>query len=158
MILRLLLNGKPVTTTIRPEQTLLSVLRENLGYTGAKEGCGVGECGACTVILGQRAVKSCTVLAAQCEGASVRTVEGLAQDDRLHPLQQAFIDHNAVQCGFCTGGFLLTAVALLERDPHPSRREIQEAISGNLCRCTGYVQIIDAIAACAAGEGSGEGQ
>ncbi|MEL7608043.1 MAG: (2Fe-2S)-binding protein [Bacillota bacterium] len=151
MELNITLNGRPVTAKIRPEETLLSVLRESLGQTGAKMGCGVGECGACTVVLNGLAVKSCTVLAAQCEGMEVLTVEGLAQGGELHPLQQAFIDHNAVQCGYCTPGFLMTATALLKRNPHPTRDEIQQAISGNLCRCTGYVQIIDAIEACAEG-------
>lgn len=149
MKLNITLNGNLVTAEIRPEETLLSVLRDKLGQTGAKMGCGVGECGACTVVLNDLAVKSCTVLAAQCEGMEVITVEGLAKDGELHPLQQAFIDHNAVQCGYCTPGFLMTALSLLKRNPHPTRDEIQQAISGNLCRCTGYVQIIDAIEACA---------
>lgn len=149
MELNITLNGKPVTAKIRPEETLLSVLRQGLGHTGAKVGCEVGECGACTVVLNGQAVKSCTVLAAQCEGMEVLTVEGLAKGGELHPLQQAFIDHNAVQCGYCTPGFLMTALALLENNPRPTRNEIQQAISGNLCRCTGYVQIIDAIEACA---------
>jgi len=105
----------------------------------------VGECGACTVILNGKAVKSCVVNAAQCEGMEVRTVEGLANGEELHPLQQAFIDHNAVQCGYCTSGFLMTAVAFLEQNPNPSRDEIKKAISGNLCRCTGYIQIEEAI-------------
>ena len=148
MKLNITLNGNLVTAEIRPEETLLSVLRERLGQTGAKMGCGVGECGACTVVLNGLAVKSCTVLAAQCEGMEVITVEGLAKGGELHPLQQAFIDHNAVQCGYCTPGFLMTALSLLKRNPHPTRDEIQQAISGNLCRCTGYVQIIDAIEAC----------
>lgn len=151
MQLHITLNGKPVTTQIRPEETLLHALRGGLEHTGAKQGCGVGECGTCTVILDGRAVKSCTVLAAQCEGLEVITIEGLEQDGVLHPLQQAFIDYNAVQCGFCTAGFIMTALAFLEENPHPTRQEIQEAISGNLCRCTGYVQIINAIEAYAKG-------
>lgn len=145
MELHLLLNGSLVTVQIRPEETLLSALRLGLGHTGAKLGCGIGECGACTVVLNGLAVKSCTILAAQCEGMEVLTVEGLANGDHLHPLQQSFIDHNAIQCGYCTPGFLMTAIALLQRNPHPTRDEIKQAISGNLCRCTGYVQIIDAI-------------
>ena len=140
-----ILNGKPVTVTVRPEETLLHVLRMDLDITGPKEGCGVGECGACTVIMDGRAVKSCMIPAAQAEGTEIITVEGLANGDVLHPLQQAFIDCNAVQCGFCTAGFIMTALAFVEHHPHPTRDEIRAAISGNLCRCTGYEQIVDAI-------------
>ena len=145
MELRITLNGEPRTVSIRPEESLLSALRNGLGHTGAKPGCEIGECGACTVILGGLAVKSCTVLAAQCEGMEVLTVEGLEKDGKLHPLQHSFIDHNAIQCGYCTSGFLMAAYALLMRNPHPDRDEIKLAISGNLCRCTGYAQIIDAV-------------
>ncbi|MDR0840874.1 MAG: (2Fe-2S)-binding protein [Christensenellaceae bacterium] len=153
MLLHIILNGKPITAEIEPEQTLLSVLRNDLKHTGAKQGCGVGECGACTVVLDGRAIKSCTVLAAQCEGSEVLTIEGLAKNNELHPLQRAFIDHGAIQCGYCTAGFIMTALALLQRKPNATRGEIQAAISGNLCRCTGYVQIIDAIEAYAAALG-----
>jgi len=152
MKLHITLNEKPVTLRINPEETLLSALRSDLKHTCVKVGCGVGECGACTVILNGLAVKSCTVLAAQCEGMEILTVAGLSKGDKLHPLQQAFIDHNAVQCGYCTPGFIMTALAFLEKNPHPSREEIKQAISGNLCRCTGYVQIIDAIEAYAAAQ------
>ena len=138
-------------TTIRPEESLVSALRLGLGHTGTKIGCEVGECGACTVLVDGKSVKGCMILAAQCEGKEVLTVEGLADGKQLHPLQQAFIDKNAVQCGFCTPGILMTAKAFLDSNPSPTREEIKESISGNLCRCTGYVQIIDAIEACAGG-------
>lgn len=147
MTLQVLLNGTPKTAEIRPEDTLLSVVRGSFEHTGAKLGCGIGECGACTVLLNGIPVKACITLAAQCDGAEVITIEGLAENDTLHPLQQAFIDYNAVQCGFCTAGFIMTALGFLQENPAPSREEIQRAISGNLCRCTGYVQIIDAIEA-----------
>ena len=147
MTIQMKLNGVLQTADIRPEATLLSVIRSDWECTGTKMGCGIGECGACTVLLNGVPAKSCVTLAAQCDGAEVLTVEGLAENDTLHPLQQAFIDHNAVQCGFCTAGFLMTALGFLQENPHPTREEIQGAISGNLCRCTGYVQIIDAIEA-----------
>ena len=115
-----------------------------------KEGCGIGECGACTIVLDGKAVNSCLVLAASVEGKNVLTTEGLSKEGKLHPLQQAFIDHFALQCGFCTPGFLMTAKALLDANPHPTREEIKRAISGNLCRCTGYHQIVDAIESVAA--------
>ena len=150
MDLSFVLNSKPVKLQIRPEETLLQALRLGLGHTCVKASCEVGECGACTVLLGGVAVKSCTILAAQCEGMEVLTIEGLSDGEKLHPLQQAFIDHNALQCGYCTPGFILTALALLQRNPSPTREEIKEAISGNLCRCTGYAQIIEAIEACSA--------
>lgn len=153
MTIELTLNGKPKTADIRTEATLLSVIRDDFECTGAKMGCGVGECGACTVLVNGVPTKSCITLAAQCNGAEVITIEGLAENDTLHPLQQAFIDHNAVQCGFCTAGFIMTALGFLQENPHPTRQQIQVAISGNLCRCTGYVQIIDAIEAYANGEG-----
>jgi aerobic carbon-monoxide dehydrogenase small subunit len=142
-------NGRYVTVPVYPHETLLRVLREKLCLTSVKEGCGVGECGACTVILDGKAVNSCLVLAPSVEGKTVETTEGLAKDGKLHPLQQAFIDHFALQCGFCTPGFLMTAKALLDKNPHPTREEIKLAISGNLCRCTGYHQIVDAIEAVA---------
>ena len=140
-----ILNGAPVTVEIAPNMRLLDVLRGKLYLTGTKEGCGVGECGACTVIVDGQAVNSCLVLAMTVEGKQVTTVEGLMQDGKLHPLQEAVLNHHALQCGFCTPGFLMSAKALLDRNPHPTREEIQEAISGNLCRCTGYEQLIEAI-------------
>ena len=139
------LNGKTVTLTVKPEQTLLSALRDDLDITGPKEGCSVGECGACTVIANGRAIKSCIAPAAQFDGAEIITIEGLANGDVLHPLQEAFLECNAIQCGFCTAGFVMTALAFVQNHPHPTRDEIRNAISGNLCRCTGYEQIIDAI-------------
>lgn len=139
------LNGKPVSVSIPENTRLLDMLRDNLGYTGAKEGCGVGECGACTVIVDDSTVDSCLVLAATVAGKSVTTIEGLAEDGCLHPLQEAVLDHHALQCGFCTPGFILSAKALLDMNPKPSREEIKIAISGNLCRCTGYKQLVDAV-------------
>jgi aerobic-type carbon monoxide dehydrogenase small subunit (CoxS/CutS family) len=143
--LALRVNGEPVDTVVASHKTLLEVLREDLGLTGTKHGCELGECGACTVLLDGRAVLSCLVLALECEGAEVVTVEGLADDARLHPLQDAFAECGATQCGYCTPGFLVTAKALLDEKPHPTRGEITEALSGNLCRCTGYIQIFEAV-------------
>ena len=139
------LNGEEVSLEVRPEQTLLSALRDVLGVTSVKEGCGIGDCGACTVIADGRAVKSCTALAAQFDGKDIVTVDGLAKGDILHPLQQAFIDNNAVQCGFCIPGIIMAALSFLEVNPDPTREEIKEALSGNICRCTGYYPIIEAI-------------
>lgn len=142
-------NGITYTEKVPAQMTLLQFLRQKLYLTGAKEGCGVGECGACTVLLDGRAVDACLVLAVEADEASVRTVEGEGRDGELTLLQRAFIEHGAVQCGFCTSGILLSAQGLLESNPHPDREEIIEAISGNLCRCTGYVQILEAIEAVA---------
>jgi carbon-monoxide dehydrogenase small subunit len=125
--------------------TLLRLLREKLGLTGTKEGCGIGECGTCTVLLDGMPVNSCLIMAPKVEGRKVETVEGLGTRDSLHPLQQAFIDHGAVQCGFCTPGILMSSKALLDRNPAPTREEVQDAITGHLCRCTGYHQIIEAV-------------
>ena len=146
-------NGTKHRFTVGPKERLLDTLRERLHLTGTKEGCGVGECGACTVILDGEAVHSCMVLTAQVDGSEVLTVEGLEVDERLHPLQEAFIKHHAVQCGFCTPGMLMSAKALLDKNPNPTREEIKTAIEGNLCRCTGYEQIIEAIESVAAGSG-----
>lgn len=143
------LNGKDVIIEIEPSTTLASVLREGFGLTGTKIGCEEGECGACTVLVDSQPVNSCIYPALKAAGRRVLTVEGLAQGDQLHPLQAAFVTHGAVQCGYCTPGILLTAVALLERNPHPTEAEIRRAISGNLCRCTGYLKIIRAIQAVA---------
>lgn len=139
------LNGRPWEGEVPAGATLLEVLRDQMGLMGTKHGCGIGECGACTVLLNGRAVNSCLVLAPQADRAEVLTVEGLSQDGRLDILQQAFIDAHAVQCGYCTPGMLMSAKALLMENPHPSRYDIRRAISGNLCRCTGYAAIIDAI-------------
>lgn len=150
----LIVNGEPHVVKARPNARLLDVLREELGLTGAKEGCGIGECGACTVLMDGEAVNACLVLAAQAEGAHIETVEGLCQDGRLHSLQTAFIEYGAIQCGYCTPGMLMSAVALLRKNPRPSESDIRHALAGNLCRCTGYVQIIRAIEAAAIAEGS----
>ncbi len=147
--MNLTVNGRRHCIEVAPDRSLLDVLRDDLGFTGTKKGCDAGDCGACTVLLDGEPVNACLVLAGQSDGREVLTIEGVATDGRLHPLQEAFIAHGAVQCGFCTPGMVLSAVALLDETPHPSRAEIQEAIAGNLCRCTGYVQIIDAIEAAA---------
>ncbi|MCX5971654.1 MAG: (2Fe-2S)-binding protein [Coprothermobacterota bacterium] len=149
------MNERTYTEKVPAQMTLLQFLRERLCLTGAKEGCGVGECGACTVLLNGKAVDACLVLAVEADQASVRTVEGEARDGELTLLQRAFIEHGAVQCGFCTSGMLLSAQSLLEKNPHPDQEEIVEAISGNLCRCTGYVQILEAIEAVALGREEG---
>lgn len=140
------LNGSAVETTAPADMSLLSVLRDNLGLTGTKEGCGVGECGACSVLLDGKLVNSCLILAAQVNGRQVITIEGVCQTDGSpSDLQQAFIEYGAVQCGFCTPGMVLAGEALLAENPRPNRLEIRTAIAGNLCRCTGYQQIVDAI-------------
>ncbi len=143
--LRFIVNGKEVQLEIDDSMRLIDVLREKLDLTGTKEGCGIGECGACTVILNGDAVCSCLVLAGQLEGAEVETVENLEQDGLLSKLQQAFLEHGAVQCGVCTPGMLMSAKALLDRNPHPTDEEIRTALEGNLCRCTGYIPILDAV-------------
>lgn len=143
--LTMTLNGQKVTVEIEPSDLLAYVLRDRLGLTGTKIGCDEGECGACTVILDGRAVNSCLLPAMKADGCEVMTVEGLAQGGELDPLQQAFIDKGAVQCGYCTPGLLMSAKALLDENPHPSEQEIKDAIAGNLCRCTGYLQIVEAI-------------
>ena len=140
------LNGDPVTTTVPMAWTLLRTLREKFELTGAKEGCGVGECGACTVIIDNDAVNACLYPIPDIEGKHVLTIEGVAKPDgSLHPIQQAFIDNNGVQCGFCTSGMIMSAKALLGETPEPSEADIRTAISGNICRCTGYVQIVESI-------------
>lgn len=132
------INGKTIETDIEPGLRLLDFLRQNLGLTGTKEGCGEGECGACTVILDGKTVNSCLVMAAQIHGRTLTTIEGLENEDGLNPVQQAFLDNGAVQCGFCIPGMVLSATALLDENPSPTDEEIKECISGNLCRCTGY--------------------
>jgi aerobic-type carbon monoxide dehydrogenase small subunit (CoxS/CutS family) len=143
-------NGRSRSIDVAPHHTLLEVLRDDLSLTGTKECCLVGECGACTVLLDGISVDSCLVFAVEADGSSVTTVEGLAVAGRLHPLQQAFLDTGAVQCGFCIPGQLVAAHALLARNPNPTRPEIEEGLAGNYCRCAGYVQIIEAVAAAAA--------
>jgi aerobic-type carbon monoxide dehydrogenase small subunit (CoxS/CutS family) len=139
------LNGEKTDVAFAPYKTLLEVLREDLALTGTKHGCELGECGACAVLVNGKPVLSCLMLALECEGAEVMTVEGLAKDGRLHPLQDEFADLGAAQCGYCTPAILLTAKALLEKNQNPTRDEIREALSGVLCRCTGYLQIFEAV-------------
>ena len=139
------LNDEFEMVDVPSNMTLLQMLRDKLARTGTKNGCNAGECGSCTVLLNGEPVNSCMVLAVECDGAEVLTVEGLANDGVLDPIQQAVIDHGGVQCGFCTPGILISAKALLERDPDPSEEAIREALVGNLCRCTGYLRIIDAV-------------
>lgn len=143
--IRIELNGETVDVSFAPYKTLLEVLREDLGHTGTKHGCELGECGACAVILDGQPVLSCLVLAQECDGRKVVTIEGVAMDGRLHPLQEAFGDHGGSQCGYCTPGMIVTAKALLDRNPNPTHEQIREALAGNLCRCTGYLQIFDAV-------------
>jgi carbon-monoxide dehydrogenase small subunit len=139
------INGDPVEFLCTTEQTLLDVLRDELQLTGSKEGCASGDCGACSVMLDGRLVCSCLVLGVEVEGRSVETIEGMAQGDHLHPLQQKFLDHAALQCGICTPGFLIAAKALLEKNPDPTETEVRYWLAGNLCRCTGYDKIVRAV-------------
>lgn len=143
--LKFTLNGRDVCVEVEDHARLLDVIRDTLGLTGTKEGCGVGECGACTVIVDGDAVDSCLMPAMRVMGKRVVTVEGLARDGKLDRLQQAVLDHHALQCGFCTPGFLMSAKALLDKNPHPTREEVRIALAGNLCRCTGYEQLIEAV-------------
>ena len=138
-------NGRPVEVAVKPTWTLLRVLREELRLTGTKKGCEQGDCGACVVIMNGRTVNSCLVLALQAQSKEIETIEGLGTADHLHPLQKSFIEHGAVQCGFCTPGMLMSAQVLLKENPEPTQEEIKVGISGNLCRCTGYTKIIKAI-------------
>jgi carbon-monoxide dehydrogenase small subunit len=143
--IKFILNGKEMVVLAPAHRRLVDLLRTDLGLTGTKEGCGIGECGACTVLIDGKAVNACLVLVGQLEGSEIVTVEHLASDGQLNELQQNFLDSGAVQCGFCTPGMLLSATALLYKNPHPDEEEIREAIAGNLCRCTGYKQIIQAV-------------
>jgi len=146
-IVSLKVNGVQHELAVEPRRTLIELLREDLGLTGSKVGCGIGDCGACTVLLDGVATFSCLTLAIQADGCEVETVEGLAEDGKLNRLQEAFVEHGAVQCGYCTPGMLLSAKALLDRKKRPSEDEIRSALSGNLCRCTGYQKIVEAIRA-----------
>jgi aerobic carbon-monoxide dehydrogenase small subunit len=139
------LNDKDIMVDVPSDRRAVDVLRETLGLTGTKEGCGSGECGVCTILVDGKPKLSCLMLAVQLEGKSITTIEGLAKDGTLHPIQEAFIEGGAVQCGFCTPGMILSAAALLEDNPHPDRNEIRAGLSGNLCRCTGYQKIVDAV-------------
>jgi carbon-monoxide dehydrogenase small subunit len=152
----LTVNNKKYNLEVDSDERLLDTLRERLKFTGVKEGCSIGECGACTVILDKKAVNSCMVYTFQVDGCEVLTVEGLEMNGQLDPLQEAFIDHQAVQCGFCTPGMLMSTKALLMDNPAPTREEIKTAIEGNLCRCTGYQQILDAVESAAKVSRSGE--
>jgi len=147
---RLLVNGEEFDLDTAPHRTLLEVLRDELGLTGTKEGCGTGDCGACTVLMDGRAVNSCLVLAPEATGREIATIEGLATNGRLHPIQQAFVDAAAAQCGYCTPGMILSIKALLDRNPSPTLDEVRLGIAGNLCRCTGYAKIYQAVEAAAA--------
>ncbi|MFM9999346.1 MAG: (2Fe-2S)-binding protein [Burkholderiaceae bacterium] len=149
-VIQAVVNGEPVTFLASPTLTLLDAIRDELGLTGTKEGCGSGDCGACSIRLDGRVVCSCMVLAPEAEGRTIETIEGLAVNGQLHPVQQQFLEHAALQCGFCTPGFLVAAKDLLERNPDPTEMEIRFALAGNLCRCTGYDKIIHAVQAAAA--------
>jgi carbon-monoxide dehydrogenase small subunit len=149
-VIALDVNGDPVEVAFAPHKTLLEVLREDLGLTGTKHGCELGECGTCAVLVDGVPVLSCLVLGLACAGKRVRTVEGMAEGGRLHPLQEAFADLGAAQCGYCTPAFLLTAEALITANPRPSRDDIRQALAGNLCRCTGYIKIYEAVELAAA--------
>lgn len=147
--IELQVNGEPYQVTVKPNDSLLYVIRERLGLKGTKKGCNVGECGSCTVIIDGMPVRSCLVLAVAARDKKITTIEGLAKRGELHPLQRAFVDYGAIQCGFCTPGMILSAYALLNENPAPSEYEIKEALAGNLCRCTGYTKILEAVKAIA---------
>jgi carbon-monoxide dehydrogenase small subunit len=147
--IKVVVNDKSYGLIVSPWRTLLEVLREDLKLTGTKEGCGQGECGSCTVIMGGKTVNSCLVLAVEADGQEITTIEGLADGHRLHPVQEAFVEHAGMQCGFCTPGMIMSAKALLDRKSNPSEEEIREGIAGNFCRCTGYTKIIESIGAAA---------
>lgn len=151
----LVVNGEEYQVTVPVKTTLLEVIREHICLTGTKKGCDEGVCGTCTVLLDGKAVCSCSTLAVRARGKQITTIEGLAQGSQLHPLQTAFINYGAIQCGYCTPGMILAAKALLEENPSPTEREVREGIMGNLCRCTGYVKIVEAILAAAAGKEAG---
>ncbi len=156
MELSFVVNGDAVTLTIAPSVTLLDVLRDDLELTGTKYGCGEGECGACSVLLNGRVVNACLVLAVECGGAQVRTIEGLRTSGRLHPIQEAFSQHGAIQCGFCTPGMIMASYALLQSNPSPTEEEVRRGLEGNLCRCTGYRKIVDAVLSAAEGSACDE--
>jgi aerobic carbon-monoxide dehydrogenase small subunit len=156
MNIGLVVNGQEYQVAVEGSETLLDCLRDRLGLTGTKKGCDQGDCGACTVLIDGRPVNSCLVLACEAAGKEITTIEGLSRDGVLHPLQEAFIRHNAVQCGFCTPGMILTAAALLKENPRPSEGEIRRYLQGNLCRCTGYSKIVEAVQSVAQ-DSTGEG-
>jgi len=148
-VVSLTVNGQEHAALVRANTTLLDLLREEFDYTGTKKGCELGDCGACTVLMDGKSVNSCLVLAVEVDGRSITTIEGLEQNGKLDRLQEEFVNHTAVQCGYCTPGMIMSAKALLTRTPHPTEREVREAIGGNICRCTGYVRIVKAILAAA---------
>ncbi|HSG14355.1 MAG TPA: (2Fe-2S)-binding protein [Gaiellaceae bacterium] len=154
--LELVVNGEPRSLEVEARTLLVNALRDDLGLTGTHVGCDTSQCGACTVLLDGRAVKSCTVLALQAEGMEITTIEGLARDGELHPIQRAFVEHHGLQCGFCTPGMILTTSDLLSRDSDPSDDEIRDALRGNLCRCTGYQTVVESVRAAGAALRSGE--
>lgn len=143
--IRLTVNGESYTVAVEPRESLLDVLRDKLSLTGAKKGCNRGDCGACTIIMDGKTVNSCLVLAVEADGRELLTIEGLANNGQLHPIQEAFIQYGAVQCGYCTPGMIMSAKALLDENPNPTEEEVRQAIGGNLCRCTGYMKIVEAI-------------
>ena len=147
--IKFILNGKAREIRVKPWRTLLEVIREDLNLTGTKEGCGQGECGSCTVIMGGKTVNSCLVPAMEANNQEITTIEGLSDGETLHPIQEAFVNHSGMQCGFCTPGMIISAKVLLEENPDPSEAEIREGIAGNFCRCTGYTKIIESISAAA---------
>jgi aerobic-type carbon monoxide dehydrogenase small subunit (CoxS/CutS family) len=149
MKVEFVLNGSRIVIDVDPDRRVVDILREDFQLTGTKEGCGSGECGSCTILVDGKSRLSCLMLAAQLEGKTITTIEGLAPDGKMHPLQEAFIEYGAVQCGFCTPGMVMAAVDLLSKNPAPDRQEVREGISGNLCRCTGYQKIVDAVEAMA---------
>jgi len=150
-LIQLKVNGEPYEVAIHPHRTLAEVLREELDLIGTKEACNQGDCGSCTVIMDGKTVVSCLTLAVEAEGKEIRTIEGLAKDGELSPLQQSFVDHGAIQCGFCTPGTIMSATALLEENPKPTEGEVRMGIAGNICRCTGYTKIVEAILATSEG-------
>ena len=154
-IANFVVNGKPYEVIIEPHMLLVDVLRDKLGLTGTKYACGTGDCGACTVLVEGKPVLSCLTLAMTVRGKDILTIEGLVEGTTLHPIQQAFVDNGAVQCGFCTPGMILSAKALLNENPNPTRDEVEVALAGNLCRCTGYVKIVDAVLAAVETMGQG---
>ncbi len=150
-IIKMTVNEKQYEVAVKPNQTLLDILRQELGLTGAKRGCELGDCGACTVIMNGKPVNSCLILALEADDAVIETIEGLETEQGLHPVQQAFVEKGAIQCGFCSPGMILSSKHLLEHNQNPTEEEIRQAIAGNLCRCTGYQKIIEAIQSCAKG-------
>jgi carbon-monoxide dehydrogenase small subunit len=156
-IVQLTVNGEVCDLIVAPNRTLLEVLRDDLGLTGAKAGCGEGACGTCTVLLDGQPVRSCLTLAVEAQGKAITTIEGLAEGGELHPVQRAFVEHGAIQCGFCSPGMILVTKALLDENPHPTEQKAREAISGNVCRCTGYAKIVEAMLKAAEMDGGHRG-